>query len=185
MLLSSSSLTKSQELMKQVNTDDVKNALEMLGVNIFKYDFSHVENDCQLKMYYEEFAGDSVISQKVWNFYNWEKDEQPKTLKIIASTANKDGKYEIRTIHPNATRTYTFDIIEKYREPHYWKTIKQEYLVYNKKTPLVFYGMSWEEELRGKKVRRFCWRTEITREMDNKQLEKVEHMILISYQLNK
>ena len=43
----------------------------------------------------------------------------------------------------------------------------------------------WEDSYKGQKIYRFCWGEDITRKMDNENLNKVEHMLLISYELKK
>lgn len=177
-------LTKSQELIEDLNTKDLNDAIEMLGIDIFKFNFDSIENDYGLKIYLEEIAKDSVIKQQVKNFGPWDNESKHKRLKIISET-KKDSVVKIKLLHPNMEIMPKFDIKPVYRKAHFWEPIKQNGLNYDEKTPLIFYGMSWEDEYKGKKIRRFCWGEKITRKMDNENLDKIEHMILISYELVK
>ena len=177
-------ITKSQERIENINTKELNDAIEMLGVDIFKFSFDSIENDYGLKLYLEEITKDSVITRVVKNFGQWKNGSKHKKLKIISNT-KKDSVAAIKLLHPNMEIMTKFDIKSIYRNAHYWKPIKQNGLNYDEKTPLIFYGMSWEDEYEGKKIRRFCWGDEITRKMDNENLDKIEHMILISYKLVK
>jgi len=177
-------LTKSQERIEDLNTKDINDAIEMLGVDIFKFNFDPIQNDYRLKIYLEEIAKDSVINRKVKNFGQWGNDSKHKRLKIISNT-KKDSVATFKLLHPNMEIMTRFNIKPTYRKAHYWKPIKQNELNYSGKTPLIFYGMSWEDEYNGQKIRRFCWRNEIARKMENDNLDKIEHMILISYELEK
>ncbi len=169
----------------ELTPEDLRSALRLTGIQIFKYDFDSVKAGYKMILFLEERVKDSVITRKEYTIREWKNDE-PHTLTILSKVSSPRAEtYWINVIHPQMQFLERFDIPEEYRQPHFWKQIKQGAIVYEKKTPLLFYGMAWPDTLNGMQIRRFCWGEEVGREMRNKTLKKVEHMILISYKLEK
>eukprot|EP01029_Cantina_marsupialis_P024551 TRINITY_DN633834_c0_g1_i1.p1 TRINITY_DN633834_c0_g1~~TRINITY_DN633834_c0_g1_i1.p1 ORF type:complete len:174 (+),score=11.02 TRINITY_DN633834_c0_g1_i1:41-523(+) len=156
----------------------------MLGLEVFKYNFDSINQDYQLLIHIDEIANDSIIKSKSFKFQNWNADQNNKEIKFISRIASDStDTYWIKISHPKMVTKVPFNIAKKYRHTHYWQQVKEGPIEYNKKTPLLFYGMAWEFEYKGKKGRRFCWGEEFKRDLSNEVLKKVEHMILISYEL--
>lgn len=177
-------LAHGQGLNEELESADIKAALKMLGIEIFKYDFSQQKEDFNLIIHLDELADDSVIISKSYNLGKWDSVAKLKELRIIPKiSSDTTSIYWVKISHPNMEFTERFDISPEFRHPHFWHQIQPGEIVYSKKTPLVFYGMSWESEFNGMKIRRFCWGQQIDREMKNETLKKVGHMILISYEL--
>jgi len=176
---------QAQTFDPELTTEDLKAALKLTGINIFKYDFDSAKAGYKMILFLEEMVKDSVITRKEYTIREWKNDE-PRTLTILSKVPSpRTETYWINVIHPRMQFLERFDIQEKYRQPHYWKEIKQGAIVYEKKTPLLFYSMAWPDTLNGVQIMRFCWGDEVDREMKNETLKKVEHMILISYMLVK
>jgi hypothetical protein len=186
LILSFSFIGKSQNIQKGLSQADIRNALKIKGLEIFKFDFDSIDTDYNLTIHIEEIGNDSVIETKVRNFYSWQKDLAKKNLTIITNkNSNSPSTSYISFIHPNSETSIRFDFSEKFNREHIWKPIKQGKIVYNQKVPLLFYGMMWEDSFLGQKIYRFCWGEDITRKMDNENFNKIEHMLLISYELKK
>ncbi|MBI9058460.1 MAG: DUF5041 domain-containing protein [Labilibaculum sp.] len=179
-----STALNAQTFNDKLEVDDVSDALKMLGLEVFKYNFDSINQDYQLLIHIDEIANDSIITSKSFKFRNWNAEQKNKEIKFISKIASDNADtYWIKIVHPKMVTTVPFNIAEKYRHIHHWQQIKKGPIEYNRKTPLLFYGMAWEDEYNGKKFRRFCWGEEIGRDLSNKTLKKVEHMILISYEL--
>jgi len=176
----------SQSLKSELNSTDIRAALKLSGLEIFKFNFDSVKPDYNLIVYIEEISKDSIICKETSRIRPWKSELLKKELSIITKTSSDTSSvYWINLLHPNMRRTIPFNILPKYRETHIWMPIKQNEIVYDQKIPLLFYGMMWKDSYKGQQIRRFCLGGDITRKMENKNLKKVEHMLLISYELKK
>jgi len=186
LILPFSFIAKSQNIQKELSQSDIKKALKIKGLEIFKFNFDSVDTDYNLTVHIDEISKDSILKTEVRHFYSWQKDSKKKNLSIITNkNRHSPATSYINFIHPNIESTIRFDFSEKFNREHIWRSIKPGKIVYNKKVPLLFYGMMWEDSYKGQKIYRFCWGEDITRKMDNENLNKVEHMLLISYELKK
>lgn len=177
-------ISNSQDIIRDYNSRDIEAALKLIGIEIFKFDFGASENGFNLIIYLDEIAYDSIISNQTFSFGQWRNDLTEKELKIIPKITNyNDSVYWCNIIHPNAHILLRFDISEEFRRAHHWMIIEQDEIIYDKKTPLLFYGMAWEDYFNDQKIMRFCWGENITRGMDNVSLKNIDHMVLISYEL--
>jgi len=175
-----------QSLNKTLEPKDVSTALKMMGLEVFKFDFESVKDGYNLIVHIEEFENDSIIKHKKHQFGSWKPEAKTKELKLFSKiSSNTTETYWLSIVHLNGECTDRFDIASQFRKKHYWLPIKQGEIVYEQKMPLLFYGMAWEDELNGIKVLRFCWGEKVDRDMKNETLKKVEHKILISYELVK
>lgn len=175
-----------QSLNKTLESQDISTALKMMGLEVFKFNFESVKDGYTLIVYIDEFENDSIIKHKKHQFGSWKPDAKVKELKLFSKISSATAEtYWLNIVHPNRECTDRFDIASRFRKAHYWMPIKQGEIVYEQKTPLLFYGMAWEYELNGRLVRRFCWGEEVDRDMKNKTLNMLEHKIVISYKLVK
>ncbi len=175
-----------QPLVEKLDTDDISSAFKMLGIEIFKYDFSKQAPEYNLVIHVEEIVNGSVIQNKRYELGNWGKDQIKKELKIVSKiTSDTTSTYWIKLSHPNMETTQRYYVSAEFRKIHFWKQITSGEIDYNQKVPLLFYGMGWEDTLKGRKILRFCWGDDVNRDMNNPTLKKIKHMILISYQLTK
>jgi len=175
-----------QSLNRELKSEDISAALKMIGLEVYKYSFDASNIDYNLILHLEEIANDSILNKKSYNLGKWKPEIKTKELKIISNISSDTSEtYWLNIVHPNMEFVQPFNISKAFRKAHYWMQIKQGEIVYEQKTPLLFYGMAWEDEFRGMKILRFCWGEDIGRDMKNETLKKVEHKILVSYELVK
>ena len=179
-------LLKAQPPVDKLDTGDISSAMKMLGVEIFKYDFSKQDLGYKLVIHIEEIIDGAVTQNKRYELGNWGQEQIKKELTVISKiTSDTTSTYWLKLSHPNMEIMQRFSITAPFRQIHFWKQITPSEIEYNKKIPLLFYGMGWEDILKGRKVLRFCWGEEVNRDMQNPTLKKIRHMILISYELIK
>ncbi|KJF42931.1 DUF5041 domain-containing protein [Draconibacterium sediminis] len=179
-------LSFAQKSISELNSKDLRASLKLLGVEVFKYDFSDAEPNCGLTIYIEEYNKDSLLSSHPFNFGLWDKDLGEKEFELIAKVSSDTTQtYWLNLIHPKMQVKDRINVAPEFRNAHYWMEIEEGELEYDKKIPLLFYGQAWEDEIQGMKIRRFCWGQAIGRDMKNENLEKIEHMVLISYELKR
>ncbi|QGY42915.1 DUF5041 domain-containing protein [Maribellus comscasis] len=179
-----STLLFSQKLVTELNSGDIRSALKLANIEIHKFNFSEADTVHNLTIYLDEIADDSIINHKEYNFGRWSNDLTKRQLKIMSKIDSaKDSVYFITLSHPGMQLSARFDISPEFCKNHAWMDVKQDEILYDKKTPLLFFGMFWEDEFNGQKVYRFCWGEEVTREMNNVSLDQIDHMILVSYEL--
>lgn len=177
-------LANGQKPNEKLESADIQAALNMIGIDIFKYDFSKKTENSGLIVHLDEIANDSIIKSKSYNFGTLDSTAKIKDLRIIPYISSDTASvYWIKIGYSKMELKQRFDIPNEFRNAHYWLQIEPGEIEYNKKIPLVLCGMSWESEINGMKIRRFCWGTKVDREMKNKTLKNVKHMILISYEL--
>jgi len=180
-------LLEAQSLVEKLDSDDLSSAIKMLGIEAFKYDFGKQDIQYSLTVHVDELVDGSITKSKSYQFGNWTTEQLKKELKFFSRrTSDTSSTYWFKFSHPNMETTERFVLPAEFRKiPHSWKQIAPGEIVYDKKVPLLFYGMNWEGLRKGRKVMLFCWGEEITREMDDPILKKVRHMFLISYELKK
>ena len=175
-----------QKSITELDSKDLRSSLKLLGVEVFKYDFSDVEPNCGLTIFVDEYNKDSLVSSKPFNFGSWDKVPENKEFELISKVSSDTAQtYWLNLIHPRMQMVTRVDVAPEFRNAHYWMEIEQGKIEYEKKIPLFFYGQSWEAELQGMKIRRFCWGEAVGRDMKNESLENIEHMVLISYELKR
>jgi hypothetical protein len=178
-------LLGAQPQVEKLDSDDISSAIKMLGLEIFKYDFSKQDLQYSLVIHVDEIVNTTIVKNKSYKLGSWTA-EQEKKIKIISKvTSDTASTYWLKISHPNMETQERFNIPKEFIKIHFWKQITSGEIEYNKKTPLLFYGTGWEAVLNGRKVLRFCWGEEVSRDMSNPTLKKIEHMILISYELVK
>ncbi|PKQ67530.1 hypothetical protein BZG01_07275 [Labilibaculum manganireducens] len=179
-------ILNAQKLNKELESSDINEALNMMGVDIFKFDFDSVDLNYNLTLYLEEYIEDSIMIKKSFNMGKWSSDNIQKEIKLISKISSDTTKtFWFKIIHPNRQQTVRFDILPEFRSVHYWKEITADNIAYGKKTPLLFLGMAWEDSYNGMKIRRFCWGEDVKCDLKNETLKKIKHKILLSYQLEK
>nr|WP_319509623.1 hypothetical protein [uncultured Draconibacterium sp.] len=177
-------LANGQRPIEKLESGDIQAALNMNGIEIFKYDISKKTENSKLIIHLDEIANDSIIKSKSYNFGKLDSAAKIKDLRIISYISSDTASvYWMKIGYSIMETKIRFDIPNEFRNAHYWLEIEPGEIEYNKKTPLVFCGLSWESEMNGMKFRRFCWGAKVDREMKNKTLKNVKHMILISYEL--
>jgi len=177
---------KAQKLDNELQLDDVKDALEMAGFNIFKFDFGNIKPGHSLTVYIEEIIQDTVYNSKELRFMPVKEGSgKENIMKIIARRDDYTSEsFIIKFFFPTMINQSSVDIHEDYRTVHIWKPFEEGELVYGEKTPILMYGSMWEVEFpNGVKVKKFCWGTTLKRDMSNEELDNIEHMFLISYKL--
>lgn len=185
-LLLVSTILDAQPPIEKPDTEDVALAIKMLGVDVFKYDFGNQDIQYALVVYIDELVDGSVIKSKSYKLGNWTAENSKRELRIFSKISSDTASvYWIKVSHPNMETMERFEVSPEFRKIHFWKQIVPGEISYNKKVPLLFYGLAWEAELKGRKVLRFCWGEEIARDMNNPTLRKVRHMFLVSYELVK
>ena len=82
---------------------------------------------------------------------------------------------------------YLEEIIhEEYQTTHIWKKVEEGEVIFYAKTPLLLYGSMWEDKAPdGRTIYRLCMDTYISRDLSNDDLEKINHMFLLSYKIIK
>lgn len=175
-----------QEPIKELNSADIRSSLKLLGLEVFKYDFSPVKDDYGLTIYIDQYVNDSLVLSKPYAFGKWEADAEQKEFKLISHIeSDTSDVYWLNLVHPNMELNSKVDIPVGYRNAHYWMELAPGDIEYETKVPLLFCGLSWEDEIQGMKIRRFCWGEDVQRDMQNETLDNIEHMILVSYELTK
>lgn len=123
---------------------------------------------------------------KPYAFGKWQADAEQKEFKLISYIESDSfDVYWLNLVHPNMELNSRINIPAEYSNAHYWMKIAPGAVEYDTKVPLLFCGLSWEDEIQGIKIGRFCWGEDIQRAMQNETLDNIEHMILISYELKK
>lgn len=180
-------ISGAQPPVEKLDSDDLTSAIKMLGVDVFKYDFSKQDPAYSLTVHVDEVVDGSITKSKSYQFGTWTTEQLKKELKFLSRrTSDTSSTYWFKFSHPNMETTERFVLPAEFRKiPHSWKQIAPGEIAYDKKVPLLFYGMNWEGLRKGRKVMLFCWGEEIKREMDDPILKNVRHMFLISYELKK
>jgi hypothetical protein len=187
-LITLSPFVTAQKLENELQLADIKDALEMTGLHIYKYDFGNIEPGYLLTFYIEEIIKDTVFDSKELRFMPVEEGSgKENIMKIIAKRDDyKSESFIIKFVFPTMMYQSPVKLHEDYRIEHIWKAFEEGDLFYERKTPLLLYGSMWEDELPdGMKVKRFCWDTTLKRDMSNEELENIEHMFVIGYELTK
>lgn len=187
-LFATTSLITAQKLDNNLQIEDVKDALEMAGFNIFKYDFGNIEPGHLLTVYIEELIHDTVFNSKEFRFMTVKEGSgKENIMKIIARQNDyKSESFIVKFLFPTMMNQSPVEIHEDYRSEHIWKAFEEGEVVYEEKIPILMYGSMWEDELpSGMKIKRFCWGTTLKRDMSNEELDSIEHMFVISYKLTK
>jgi hypothetical protein len=187
-LISIFSLVTAQKLDNELQIEDVKDALEIAGFNIFKYDFGNIEPGFLLKVYIEERIQDTVFNSKEFMFLPVQEGSgKENIMKIIARRDdNISESFIVKFLFPTMMSQSPIEIHEDYRSEHIWIAFEEGEVVYEEKVPILMYGSMWEDELPdGRKIKRFCWGATLKRDMSNEELDNIEHMFVISYILTK
>jgi len=185
-LLVFSFLLEAQPPLEKLDTEDIGSAIKMLGVEIFKYDFSKQESQYNLIVHIDEMVDGSITKSRSYKLGSWTSEQTNRELRIFSRIASDTASaYWIKVSHPNMESMERFEVPAEFRKIHFWKQIVPGEIEYDKKIPLLFYGMGWEAELKGRKVLRFCWGEDVMRDLSNQTLKKIRHMLLISYELVK
>ena len=177
----------SQNLLNDYKQDDYKAALELLGVNIYKFSFENIKDNYDIKIIVDEVTPDSIIFSKQFHFNPFKIEEtQFNEIKIISKRESYTSEtLWLKIMHPNQHTLARFDINEIYRVSHLWREFKEGELEYEKKVPILLYGTAWEVEYpNGVKLMKFC-PNELKRDLSNEELKKMKHYFIISYELTK
>jgi hypothetical protein len=188
LLISISTFITAQKRDNDLKIEDVKNALEMAGFNIYKYDFGNIESGHLLTVYIEELIQDTVFNSKEMRFMPVQEGSgKENIMKIIARQDDSESEsFIIKFLFPTMMNQSPIEIHEDYRSEHIWMPFEEGEVVYEEKIPILMYGAMWEDELpSGMKIKRFCWGTTLKRDMSNEELDNIEHMFVISYELTK
>lgn len=187
-LTSISALLAAQKLDNDLQIEDVKDALEIAGFKIFKYDFGNIEPGYFLTVYIEELIQDTVFNSKEFMFLPVQEGSgKENIMKIIAQRDDNISKsFIVKFLFPTMMAQSRIEIHEDYRTEHIWLAFEEGEVAYEEKVPILLYGSTWEDELPdGRKIKRFCWGATLKRDMSNEELDNIEDMFVISYKLTK
>lgn len=177
----------SQNIIQERDLTDYEQALELIGVKEFKFDFKNMCKNGKIKLYIDEIKIDSVLQHKEFVFnLSRVKNLKENVLKVFSFTqADTSSFLKIKLIHPSMAVSLPLNMKGSNSEPHIWKCFEIGKLEYDKKVPLLLYGSMWDDEFNGQKIKRFCWGTDLKRDMSNVELKKIPHMIVLGYELVK
>ena len=187
-LISISSLLAAQKIDNNLHSEDLKEALELAGLNIYKFDFGNIEPGYLLTVFIEELIHDTVFNSKEFMFMPAQEGSgKENIMRIIARRDdNETESFTIKFLFPTGIAQSPIEIHEDYRSEHIWMAFEEGEAVYEEKVPILMYGTMWEDELPdGTKINRFCWGTTLKRDMSNEELDNIKDMFIISYKLSK
>lgn len=177
----------SQEISTEYTTKDINSALELLGLNFFKVDFSVAEKDYPIIIYINEYSSDSLISTQTCSFDpTFLEINQLNEIKIFAKRETfESGILWMDIKHPTQYELRRFDINEEFRITHFWRRFENADLQYGKQIPLLLYGTAWEVTLsNGVTLMKFC-SDDLKRDMSNEAFKRMNHYYIIGYELKR
>ena len=136
----------SQSTSTDYNDEDINTAFELLGLNLNKLDFTGVKENTYIIVTVDEHIPDSIIYSKTYYFDPSKvKENQSNEIKIYSKRASYHSEtIWLNIVHPSMQVLDRFDLDEQFQDKHYWRDFEPGKLEYERKIPVLVYGMAWK-----------------------------------------
>ena len=176
----------SQSISTDYTDEDFNAAFELLGLSLYKIDFAGMKENTYIKVTIDEHIPDSIINSKTYNFYPSKvKENQSNEIKVYSKRASYNSEtIWLNIVHPSMHVLNRLDLDEQFRDTHFWRNFEPGGLEYERKIPVLVYGMAWEVTYpSGVTLMKFC-PDNLHRDLSNEAFKKMNHYYIISYELN-
>lgn len=181
-------LVQGQKYEMEVQLSDIEDALNTAGIEISKFDFGEIREGHRLIFYLEEIIHDTIYKSYEFPASGINSTNNGKNaIKIITKRNSYNSEsFIINFIFPKGENKKIIKIHEEYQTTHIWKKVEEGEVIFYAKTPMLLYGSMWEDKAPdGRTIYRLCMDTYISRDLSNDDLEKINHMFLLSYKIIK
>lgn len=184
-LFANCNLCFSQTITTNYEDEDIKSAFELMGINLYKFNFDGMKEDTYITVTVDEYIPDSIINSKTYSFDpSRVKENQTNEIKVFSKRERYDSEtLWLNLIYPTNHILDRFDLLEEYRDSHFWREFRQGELEYDKKIPILLCGTAWSVKYpSGVEIMKFCPQY-LERDLSNEEFTKMPHYFIISYEL--
>ena len=181
---------------QQISNQDLIEALQFAGVDIFKFKIDSHKHDYDFFITVDEYDSthglrriDTLLADQtkfdlLSHTGKWLSAYVDQFRFLTKVLNNKYDTIYLRLGANHISTWKTLHIAPEFAKKHYWVRFKDQRSTVGKRIPMLFFGSEWTETHNGVQVTRFCSLKELEPTLQGPTIKLIPHYFIVSYVLS-